>query len=103
LYPDFKDSVSGAEGWSIDVQKVEETFVPYHEGSVRYFKEVGIWTDAAEAHHKTMVERQEMLAKAWAEYTANAPSDEAEFSAGWQEKRAGVLEAANLPLIERNW
>jgi hypothetical protein len=50
-----------------------------------------------------MVERQEMLAKAWAEYTANAPSDEAEFSAGWQEKRAGVLEAANLPLIERNW
>jgi len=103
LYPDFKDSVRGAEGWSIDSQKVEETFVPYHEGAVKYFKEVGIWTDAAEAHHKTMVARKDMLAKAWAEYTANAPSDEAEFNAGWQEKRAGVLEAANLPLIERNW
>jgi len=104
MYPDYKDSVRGAEGWSVDIQKIEETFIPYHEGAVRYFKEIGIWTDAADANNKTKALRQQLLADAWAEFSASGPSsDVSAFQAGWQEKRAGVLEAANLPLIERNW
>ena len=104
MYPEYKDAVIGAEGWSVDIQKVEETFVPYHEGAVRYFKEIGIWTDNADANNQENVLRQQMLADAWADYLASGPSSDVDaFQAGWQEKRAGVLEAANLPLIDRNW
>lgn len=53
--------------WQIDTcLKLFEGFgVPLHEGSIRYFKEIGRWTDEYEALNKERVERQAELAELW--------------------------------------
>lgn len=71
--------------------------VPYHEGSVRYFKEVGIWTDDVEAHNQALIARQNLLAGAWSQVDKSGDADS--FKARWMEERRKVLEANNLPVV----
>lgn len=44
--------------WTPETMFVEDQVAPYHDGAVKYFKEAGLWTDAAEAR------QQELLASA---------------------------------------
>lgn len=90
----YKDNAPGAKGWNIDNQNFE-WILPYHDGSVKYFKEIGKWSAAAQAHQDTLVKRQEVLAKSFATYKATDPSKD-EFKAGWSKARAEALAAANL-------
>src|SRR5690606_14124723 len=64
LYPDYQDKAFGIEGWHVEQQDLL-WFVPYHEGTVRYLKERGVWSDAAQAHHDDLVARQAALVAAW--------------------------------------
>jgi len=34
-----------------DAVPMVDPTIPYHEGAIRYYKEVGLWSDAHEAHH----------------------------------------------------
>ena len=63
LYPQYKGKALGIDGWQIDAQAFL-WFVPYHEGAVAYFKELGVWTDAAQTHNDHLLARQEALAAA---------------------------------------
>ncbi len=90
----FKDNAPGAKGWNIDNQNFE-WILPYHEGAVKYFKEIGKWSDSAQKHQDTLVKRQNVLAKSYAAYKATKPSKD-EFKAGWTKARAEALAAANL-------
>lgn len=45
---------------------------PYHPGSVRYFKEKGLWTGKHEKWQKRAEAHQELLAQAWKKATAEA-------------------------------
>ncbi|MBL4906185.1 MAG: TAXI family TRAP transporter solute-binding subunit [Sneathiella sp.] len=90
----FKDNAPGAKGWNIDNQNFE-WILPYHEGSVKYFKEIGKWSDSAQKHQDTLVKRQDVLAKSYAAYKATNPSKD-EFKAGWTKARVDALAAANL-------
>ncbi len=56
----------GIDRWQIDAQAFL-WFVPYHQGAVTYFKELGVWTDAAQAHNDHLIARQDALAAAWQE------------------------------------
>jgi len=95
----YKDGAPGAAGWALDRQ-VYEWAVPYHDGAIRYLKEIGQWSDKAQAHNDSLVARQKVLQDAWAAFTANAPSDEAAFEKGWSEARVAALEAAGMnPVI----
>lgn len=47
-FDEYKGNAPGANGWAIDRQKFDQAFVPYHPGAIRYFKEIGIWSEAAE-------------------------------------------------------
>ncbi|MCH8504685.1 MAG: TAXI family TRAP transporter solute-binding subunit [Ectothiorhodospiraceae bacterium] len=102
-YEDYKDNAPGAVGWALDRQGLESAFVPYHDGAVRYFKEIGVWTDAAEERRQQNLRRQEVLMDAWEEYTAEAPTDEQEFREGWMEYRAKVLRENDMVLIAERW
>src|SRR3546814_8746083 len=68
-FPKYKDSAPGIAGFALDRQNFTWV-IPYHEGAIRYFKEKGKWSAEAQAHNDKLVERQEVLTKAWAELKA---------------------------------
>jgi TRAP transporter TAXI family solute receptor len=99
-YDDFKDSDPGAIGWALESQ-VFEWVVPYHAGSVNYWREIGVWTDETEAHNQALIKRQEVLALAWTEMVARGISDQDDFVLGWQQLRAQRLEEAGYDPVWR--
>ncbi len=46
LFPDYEGAALGINGWSLANQNFEWV-VPYHDGAIRYFKEIGKWSEAA--------------------------------------------------------
>ena len=47
--------------WTTDVMFDDEPLCPYHEGAVKYFKEKGLWNDAAEARQQELLSAAEAL------------------------------------------
>lgn len=99
LYPKFQGSAPGINGWALERQRFEWA-VPYHDGAIRYFKEIGKWTDAHQKHNDSLVKRQQVLKAAWAEAVASKVADD-QFSKNWMAIRAKRLEAAGLPVVYR--
>lgn len=95
-FDEFKGNAPGANGWAIDRQKFDQAFVPYHPGAIRYFKEIGIWTEAAERTHRANLRRQQVLKDAWDAYLPGAPEDYDAFEQGWLRARESSLAAAGL-------
>lgn len=95
LFPAYDGNAPGISGWSIDNQDFEWV-APYHEGAIRYYKEKGLWTDAAQAHNDELIRRQDVLGKAWEELKAEAPED---WAAAWDTKRRAALKEAGLAVV----
>ncbi|MCC5859098.1 MAG: TAXI family TRAP transporter solute-binding subunit [Ectothiorhodospiraceae bacterium] len=103
-YERFKDNAPGLYGWSMDRQAPENAFMPFHEGAVRYFKEIGLWTDEAEENQQRNLRRQELLAEAWKAYLDVADlNDESAFASGWMDARAEALRDAGMITIMDRW
>jgi len=100
LFPEYDGASPGINGWALDRQ-VFDWVVPYHEGAIRYFEEIGVWSEDLQAHNDALVERQEVLAAAWEEMVAEAPEDEEAFLEAWMARRAEALEAAGMDPIYR--
>jgi TRAP transporter TAXI family solute receptor len=98
-YAAFKDGAPGAEGFELARQDL--TWVlPYHDGSVRAYKEAGVWKADHEAHNQALLKRQQVLTDAWTAYLKTNPSDDkATFGKGWIAARAAALRKAGLPVI----
>lgn len=90
LFPDYDGDSPGIGGWSIDAQNMT-WIVPYHEGAIRYFEEIGLWSEEAQANNDALIERQRVLAEAWAALKEEAPED---WEAAWTERRREALESA---------
>lgn len=99
-YDDFKDADPGAIGWALESQ-IFNWVVPYHEGAVRYWREIGAWTDEYEAHNQSLIRRQGVLAEAWAEVGRENIRDRDAFVTRWQQLRAERLEAAGFEPVWR--
>ena len=98
-YDDYKDGAPGAKGWALGAQNLEWV-LPFHEGAIRYFKEKGVWTDAAQAHTDALIKRQDAIKDAWTAFTAaSPPKDKDAFKTAWLAARAKSLEAAGLDPI----
>jgi len=97
-YDEYKNSAPGANGWLINGQQLQNAFIPYHEGAIRYFKEIGIWTPEAIARQQDNLNRQRVLMAAWEQYSASAPEgqDRAAFESGWLEFREQRLSELGL-------
>lgn len=94
----YKNGAPGAEGMALPLQNLTWV-VPYHDGTIRAFKEKGVWTDAAQKHNDGLVKRQQVMMDAWKAYTANAPSDDKAFADGWTKARAAALQKAGMDVI----
>lgn len=99
LYPKYQGSAPGINGWALERQRFEWA-VPYHDGAIRFFKEIGKWTDAHQKHNDSLVKRQQVLKAAWAEAVASKVADD-QFTKNWMAIRAKRLEAAGLPVVYR--
>ena len=95
LFPKYDGNSPGIGGWALDKQNMEWV-VPYHEGAIRYFEEVGAWSDTAQAHNDTLVKRQEALAAAWEATKASNPSD---WEAAWSDARRKALADGGFSVV----
>lgn len=98
----FKDSAPGAAGWAMENQLFHK-LVPYHEGAISYFKEVGAWPAGQDEVQAAAIKRQGVLKAAWDGYVANAPDDDEAFKMGWMKARSTALEAAGMDVIFYEW
>ncbi|MEM8701839.1 MAG: TAXI family TRAP transporter solute-binding subunit, partial [Pseudomonadota bacterium] len=95
LYGEFEGKAPGINGWSIDKQDTQWV-APYHEGAIRYFKEIGKWSDEAQAHNDRLIARQAALADAWK--SMDGVSD-ADWDATWSQKRKAALESGGFDVV----
>lgn len=94
-FDEYKDAAPGATGFALENQ-LFEWVLPYHEGAVRYYKEIGVWTDAHQAHQERMVRRQEVLRDTWEETVARDHDSQEAFEAAWMRAREAALEAEGM-------
>ncbi len=99
-YDEFKDADPGAIGWALDRQ-LKQWVVPWHQGTVKYFRELGVWSEADEIHNQRLLERQSVLQAAWDEHTGDEHVDADEFRSAWQMRRVAALEAAEFDPVWR--
>jgi TRAP transporter TAXI family solute receptor len=97
-YDAYKAGAPGAEGMALSLQNLTWV-VPYHDGTIRAFKEKGVWNDAAQKHNDALIQRQKVMIDAWKAYAANAPSDDKAFAEGWMKARAAALAKAGLDVV----
>lgn len=95
LFPKYKDSSPGINGWALERQNFTWA-VPYHPGAIAYYKSIGKWSDAAQKHNDKLIERQKVLAAAWAEAKSKPAADDAAFEKAWMAVRAEKLKAAGF-------
>ncbi len=92
LLPDYTGKAPGIGGWAMEFQQFDWV-IPYSQGAIRYYKEAGVWTDAAQAHNDKLIARQEALAAAWEDLKAEAPDN---WNEAWPKKRREALAAGGF-------
>ena len=95
LYDSYNGGAPGIGGWALAKQDFQWV-APYHDGAVKYFKEIGKWTDEAQAHNDNLIARQAALQAAWEELKAEGPSD---WDAAWDAKRRAALAAGGFAVV----
>ncbi|MDP1932598.1 MAG: TAXI family TRAP transporter solute-binding subunit [Gammaproteobacteria bacterium] len=101
-FDDYKDNAPGAGGWLITRQKFESAFIPYHPAAIRYFREIGVWTDAAEAKQQENLYRQHVLSEAWDAFLPSSPQNLREFESAWLAAREKALADKGLLTLAEN-
>jgi TRAP transporter TAXI family solute receptor len=91
-YDMYKDGTAAMSRWSLDLAGKPAMDVPFHEGAVRYLREIGIWTDEDEAWNVRRTARLDTLSAAWTEFkAANGGMDEAAYAEAWMALRAEIV------------
>jgi TRAP transporter TAXI family solute receptor len=95
MFDKYDGNAPGIGGWALEKQNFQWV-APYHDGAIRYYKEIGKWSDADQAHNDNLVARQAALKAAWDELVAENPSD---WEAAWDAKRRESLAAGGFEVV----
>ncbi len=101
-YDMYKDAAPGNAGWSVERQNFAWV-IPFHDGAIRFWKEKGKWGAAEQAHNDKLLQRQKVLATAWAEVKKGAHANDEAFVAAWQKARAAALTKAGFDPVTTSW
>ena len=96
---DYQEGAPGAYGWALDKQ-IEDFYLPTHPGTIRFLKEKNAWSAVAQANHEKMMQRQDVLKKAWDAHVASKPAD---FDKAWMAARAKALTDAGFEPVFTEW
>jgi TRAP transporter TAXI family solute receptor len=95
LFDGYAGNAPGINGWALDKQDM--TWVaPYHEGAIRYYEEVGLWSEEAQAHNDNLIARQAALKAAWDALKAENPDN---WEEAWTAKRREALAAGGFQVV----
>lgn len=95
FFDDYDGDAPGISGWALDKQDFQWV-APYHEGAIRYYKEIGAWSDEDQAHNDMLIERQAALMQAWEELQAENPDN---WEEAWATKRREALAAGGFAVV----
>jgi TRAP transporter TAXI family solute receptor len=88
----FKSAEPSASGWAADKQ-VFGWVIPFSEGAIRYWKEIGLWDEEKQAHNDALLKRQQVMLEAWKQMDGVAEDG---FGAKWLDVRAKALTEAGF-------
>ncbi|MEQ8485264.1 MAG: TAXI family TRAP transporter solute-binding subunit [Pseudomonadales bacterium] len=97
-YDDYRQADPGAVGWALERQ-LFDWVVPYHEGTVALFRQLGVWNDVREAHNQELLRRQTVLLETWERVRAGSHASDEAFTDAWLRARTDALVAAGLDPI----
>jgi len=101
-YDMYKSAAPGNAGWAVDRQNFAWV-IPFHDGAIRFWKEMGKWSAAEQAHNDKLLQRQKVLAAAWAEVKKGAHANDDAFVKAWQKARADALTNAGFDPVTTSW
>jgi len=98
----YKASAPGNSGWAVDRQNFAWV-IPFHDGAIKYWKEAGQWKPEHQAHNDKLIERQKVLAGAWAAVNKGKYADDKAFAQAWMKTRAEALTKAGMEPVLTSW
>lgn len=93
-YDLYKNVDALAPAWQIKSSSGVPVSAPYHEGAIRYFKEIGVWTDKHEAWNQQALKKVAVLQQAWKQAVTEGKEKGltgAAFADFWMKKREEAL------------
>lgn len=101
-YDMYKSAAPGNAGWAVERQNFAWV-IPFHDGAIRFWKEMGKWGAAEQAHNDKLLQRQKVLAAAWAEVKKGSHANDDAFVKAWQKTRADALTKAGFDPVTTSW
>ncbi|OCX58119.1 hypothetical protein BFP70_18825 [Thioclava sp. SK-1] len=83
----FKDATAEAANWAVEGSIVPPADAPFHPGAIRYAKEMGYWTEDAQAWQDARLARLEKVKTQWAQAEAAYTGSDDGWPAFWTQWR----------------
>ena len=93
-FPLYAPTHAIMESWKVQESGVPPADAPFHEGAIRYLKEIGVWTAEHDAWNNARIEHMKKLQKAWEEALDEKQAQKIsskKFTDFWMKKRAAAL------------
>ena len=92
----YKDGTATMSRWALERSGKPAIDIPFHQGAVRYLKEIGVWTDEDQAWNEKRQARMDAMTEAWESFLSeNGGLSEAEFAEAWMARRSEIVAALN--------
>lgn len=95
-YDLFKDAAPIMPRWNIKQAGTPPMDAAFHEGAIRYLKEIGQWSDENQAWQDGMLKRHTAMQAAWKDFIGSSDAksaDEEGLRKLWDEQRAKVIDS----------
>ena len=93
-FPQYKSATAVMYRWDIKLSGTPPVDTPFHEGAIRYLKEIGVWNSEYQGWNDRLLKRQAKLQQAWKVAVSAAKGQnvaEADFAEFWLKARAKAL------------